>query len=194
MIITRVINTNMVIAGIGLVGLVINKYISMKKKIKEKNDENKDIKTKLKEVTSLKDKYYLNNLEYHEEIKELKSHIKCYESGNSPYYEGIIKNLENKISIYEKNLSKIKINIPDTIMSPEKSEKCSILDDIENDWCTRDNGDAYYDEYNKMSMKDIIELQKVNASIAASKSIREFRLIAENISYTDSEDDNLSKT
>ena len=58
MIITRVINTNMVIAGIGLVGLVINKYISMKKKIKEKNDENKDIKTKLKEVTSLKDKYY----------------------------------------------------------------------------------------------------------------------------------------
>ena len=127
MIITRVINTNMVIAGIGLVGLVINKYISMKKKIKEKNDENKDIKTKLKEVTSLKDKYYLNNLEYHEEIKELKSHIKCYESGNSPYYESIIKNLENKISICEKNLSKIKINIPDIIMSLEKNEKCRCI-------------------------------------------------------------------
>ena len=79
-------------------------------------------------------------------------------------------------------------------MSPEKSEKCSILDDIENDWCARDNGDAYYDDYNKMSMKDIIELQKVNASIAASKSIREIRLVAENICYTDSEDDNLSKT
>ena len=54
------------------------------------------------------------------------------------------------------------------------------------------NVDAYYDDYDKMSIKDIIELQKINASIAASKCIRELRLNAENISYTDNEDNDLT--
>lgn len=111
--VTRMRNHHIVIAGIGILWIVIDKYMFMKKKIKEKNEKiaalNKSSMEnfqRTKDFVSLTNKYYSKIKEQKEEIKELKSLIECYEVGTCPYHEKIISELENKLSLYQATLSK----------------------------------------------------------------------------------------
>tara|TARA_B100000508_G_C11397368_1_gene246473 strand:+ start:82 stop:450 length:369 start_codon:yes stop_codon:yes gene_type:complete len=106
-------NHHIVIAGIGILWIVIDKYMFMKKKIKEKNEKiaalNKSSMEnfqRTKEFVSLTNKYYSKIKEQKEEIKELKLLIECYEVGTCPYHEKIISELENKLSLYQATLAR----------------------------------------------------------------------------------------
>ncbi len=111
--VTRMRNHHIVIAGIGILWIVIDKYMFMKKKIKEKNEKiaalNKSSMEnfqRTKEFVSLTNKYYSKIKEQKEEIKELKLLIECYEVGTCPYHEKIISELENKLSLYQATLAR----------------------------------------------------------------------------------------
>ena len=111
--VTRMRNHHIAIAGIGILWIVIDKYMFMKKKIKEKNEKiaalNKSSMEnfqRTKEFVLLTNKYYSKIKEQEEDIKELKSLIECYEVGACPYHEKIISELENKLSSYQEALSK----------------------------------------------------------------------------------------
>ena len=111
--VTRMRDNHITIAWIGILWIVIDKYMFMKKKIKEKNEKiaalNKSSMENFQrtnEFVSLTNKYYSKIKEQKEEIKELKSLIECYEVGTCPYHEKIISELENKLSLYQATLSK----------------------------------------------------------------------------------------
>jgi len=85
---TRMRNNHITIAWIGILWIVIDKYMFMKKKLKEKNDEIAVLKKcslenfkRTQEILSLKNKYYSKMLEQSEDIKELNAVIECYEVG-----------------------------------------------------------------------------------------------------------------
>ncbi len=88
--VTRMRDNHITIAWIGILWIVIDKYMFMKKKLKEKNDEIAVLKKcslenfqRTKEFVSLTNKYYLKIKEQEEEIKELNEVIECYETALS---------------------------------------------------------------------------------------------------------------
>jgi hypothetical protein len=88
--VTRMRNHHIAIAGIGILWIVIDKYMFMKKKIKEKNEKIASLNKssmenfqRTKEFVSLTNKYYLKIKEHEEEIKELNEVIECYETALS---------------------------------------------------------------------------------------------------------------